>query len=629
MRTSHDDPHLDGSRGELKQLQDSLTRFFTPSNRRRSRVAQSSFSLEQLEERSDSVDNDKRIDGSLKIDSDEEKLSEQVDASGKYKAKRDDDWQLNGIEGKRVPRKDHLRPLTVSVDDGARCEGPSSGPKIMSGYSSWKTKQISPASAWSMERARTSPEHSSCESIAQAEPSRHDEELVADESSSVERSNDRRRKLHGLPSVSTCGRPTSGEYVDESQKSKHKQHHKTNNTSVPLSAPVHVHSSSRSCSIKPVRSAPGAGRVLRLAVAGSGSKTEKNIPSMRRLSSPHKMKHTEAFEFERPIEASESDLEIFERACVNAGKKVEDTSCGNAKRSKDDKDYESASSRRLKRIIIGGYKIDTWYSAPYPEEYSRLTTLHLCEFCMQYIKTGAEFRRHLLKCDLRHPPGNEIYRRDNVSVFEVDGSLSLIYCQNICLLAKLFLDHKTLYYDVEPFIFYVLTRNDEGGFHFVGYFSMEKYSAQKYNLSCIMTLPCYQMRGFGRFLIDFSEFSFSSFIYFVFANYPTLSIHFPNGVKRVPVEGFLLSRREGIMGTPERPLSDLGRIAYLNYWLSAILEHLHETLDPEFAADEHGLAFHNDGLRCKNGIARATGISIFDIVETVEQLGMIEEEDAQ
>ncbi len=33
----------------------------------------------------------------------------------------------------------------------------------------------------------------------------------------------------------------------------------------------------------------------------------------------------------------------------------------------------------------------------------------------------------------------------------------------------------------------------------------EKYSAQKYNLSCIVTLPCYQNRGFGRFLIDFSK----------------------------------------------------------------------------------------------------------------------------
>ncbi len=32
-----------------------------------------------------------------------------------------------------------------------------------------------------------------------------------------------------------------------------------------------------------------------------------------------------------------------------------------------------------------------------------------------------------------------------------------VYGQNLCLLAKLFLDHKTLHYDVEPFLFYVLT----------------------------------------------------------------------------------------------------------------------------------------------------------------------------
>ena len=35
-----------------------------------------------------------------------------------------------------------------------------------------------------------------------------------------------------------------------------------------------------------------------------------------------------------------------------------------------------------------------------------------------------------------------------------------MYCQNLCLLAKLFLDHKTLYFDVEPFLFYVLTERD-------------------------------------------------------------------------------------------------------------------------------------------------------------------------
>ena len=79
-----------------------------------------------------------------------------------------------------------------------------------------------------------------------------------------------------------------------------------------------------------------------------------------------------------------------------------------------------------------------------------------------------------------------------------------IYCQNLCLLAKLFLDTKTLYYDVEPFLFYILTEWDDYGAHFAGYFSKEKQSFLNYNLSCIMVLPQHQRKGYGRALIDFS-----------------------------------------------------------------------------------------------------------------------------
>lgn len=46
-----------------------------------------------------------------------------------------------------------------------------------------------------------------------------------------------------------------------------------------------------------------------------------------------------------------------------------------------------------------------------------------------------------------------------------------VYAQNLCLLAKMFLDHKTLYYDTDPFLFYVMTEYDSVGFHIVGYFS--------------------------------------------------------------------------------------------------------------------------------------------------------------
>jgi len=72
---------------------------------------------------------------------------------------------------------------------------------------------------------------------------------------------------------------------------------------------------------------------------------------------------------------------------------------------------------------------------------------------------------------VRRPPGKEIYRENNVSVFEVDGKRNKMYCQNLCLLSKLFLDHKTLYYDVDPFFFYVITETDDKGAHIVGYFS--------------------------------------------------------------------------------------------------------------------------------------------------------------
>ena len=82
---------------------------------------------------------------------------------------------------------------------------------------------------------------------------------------------------------------------------------------------------------------------------------------------------------------------------------------------------------------------------------------------------------------------------------------SQIYCQNLCLLSKMFLDHKSLFYDVEPFLFYVMTEVDEIGARFVGYFSKEKRSPKDYNVSCIMTLPVRQRQGWGNLLIDFSK----------------------------------------------------------------------------------------------------------------------------
>ena len=46
-----------------------------------------------------------------------------------------------------------------------------------------------------------------------------------------------------------------------------------------------------------------------------------------------------------------------------------------------------------------------------------------------------------------------------ICLWEVDGESEPRYCQNLCLLAKLFLDHKTLSFDAEPFRFFVSRRS--------------------------------------------------------------------------------------------------------------------------------------------------------------------------
>ncbi|KAH9306918.1 hypothetical protein KI387_011322, partial [Taxus chinensis] len=194
---------------------------------------------------------------------------------------------------------------------------------------------------------------------------------------------------------------------------------------------------------------------------------------------------------------------------------------------------EKTKVKNIQVVELGKYEVDTWYYSPYPEEYTNIHRLYICEFCLKYMKKRMTYMRHMRKCGYRHPPGDEIYRtvvaeqsvvpsqckqgdestswqskvpdkggmQQILSVFEVDGEKNKLYCQNLCLLAKLFLDHKTLYYDVDSFLFYILTELDEHGHRLVGYFSKEKYSVESYNLACILTLPPFQRKGYGRFLI--------------------------------------------------------------------------------------------------------------------------------
>jgi len=54
--------------------------------------------------------------------------------------------------------------------------------------------------------------------------------------------------------------------------------------------------------------------------------------------------------------------------------------------------------------------MEVWYQSPYPEEYTQVPKLYLCEFCLHYIKSKTVLFRHKLKCVWKHPPGDEVYR---------------------------------------------------------------------------------------------------------------------------------------------------------------------------------------------------------------------------
>ena len=65
-------------------------------------------------------------------------------------------------------------------------------------------------------------------------------------------------------------------------------------------------------------------------------------------------------------------------------------------------------------------------------------------------------------------------------------------------------------------------------------------SPEEYNLACILTFPPYQRKGYGKLLISLS---------------------------------YELSKREHMVGSPEKPLSDLGKLSYRRYSARGCFKH--------------------------------------------------------
>ena len=134
-----------------------------------------------------------------------------------------------------------------------------------------------------------------------------------------------------------------------------------------------------------------------------------------------------------------------------------------------------------------------------------------------------------------------IYTHNNHAIYEIDGQDHQLFVQNLSLFAKLFLDNKSVFFDVSSFNYYLLAHTPVGKKaslpRIIGFFSKEKMSWDNNNLACILVFPPWQRKGLGKILMGVS---------------------------------YELSRREGRFGGPEKPLSELGRKGYLQFWQARV-----------------------------------------------------------
>ena len=137
-------------------------------------------------------------------------------------------------------------------------------------------------------------------------------------------------------------------------------------------------------------------------------------------------------------------------------------------------------------------------------------------------------------------PGIHVYTSNGYSLYEIDGEKNKLYAQNLCLFAKLFLDTKSVFYDVTTFLYYLLVAHNPtpdipntqlnsdvpiAQNQVVGFFSKEKMSWDNNNLACILVFPPWQKQGLGQILMGAS---------------------------------YEMSKREGRMGGPEKRKTTAG-----------------------------------------------------------------------
>ncbi|KAI0516967.1 acyl-CoA N-acyltransferase [Xylaria bambusicola] len=333
-----------------------------------------------------------------------------------------------------------------------------------------------------------------------------------------------------------------------------------------------------------------------------------------------------------------------------------------------------------------------------------LDRLYICPCCFKYSKEMIPWWKHVQYCERKgHVPGTKIYTHprqsqamkiphigsststspsaiakgkgksrgdDKVqsagvtvsegewSVWEVDGGKDGLFCQNLSLFAKLFLDNKSVFFDVRGFNYFLLvytpplsethttspthisshpeslaepenttlnTSNPPTDVfislsshprpQIVGFFSKEQMSWDNNNLACILVFPPWQRKGLGALLMGVS---------------------------------YEISRREGILGGPEKPISELGRKGYKRFWAGEIvrwileldvptssvqsvhaMRHARKEKEKENNQVNNSVAEQEDLIIDVEQCSRHTWIVPEDCLAVLREMGVIEEAEVE
>ena len=152
-------------------------------------------------------------------------------------------------------------------------------------------------------------------------------------------------------------------------------------------------------------------------------------------------------------------------------------------------------SRNIDKVVLGNVQFDTWYFSPYPESviYGHdhpsskaavngdhrnghaeklfapiIPMLHVCPYCFKYSTSPTDHVSHLQvhvkeieadRDDWWPVPKSalKVYEWEGYTVWDIDGEQEKLYCQNLSLFAKLFLEQKSVFFDTSGFHYFVLT----------------------------------------------------------------------------------------------------------------------------------------------------------------------------